>query len=321
MRITSPSPTVSVLLPVHNGEDYLYEAIQSVIGQTFEDFELVVVDDGSTDSSGGIARQFKDRRIRVFNQMNEGLPAALNRSIRLSRGKYLARQDHDDLSMPNRLKKQVEFLEARPDHGMVGAWAAIWEGNISSARVHRHPASNLAAKFELLFNNPFVHSSVMIRKTALDTVGLYSTDPARQPPEDYELWSRIGRRFAVANIPEILSIYREIPQSFSRFGRNPFPRLIDISVENVMWHLGQTTPNQHIVDLSALVNGAFLRLSPNPDLRNVLATLLSATRNLAANANKPSRLLAYRVGRTILSILRSYCRYRRFPKGGSESKR
>ena len=141
--------------------------------------------------------------------------------------------------MPTRLEKQVAFLEAHPDCAMVGTRAEIWVGGQKTSRVHDHPTDNAALQFELLFDSPFVHSSVLLRKSALDAVGHYTTDPARQPPEDYELWSRIARRYKVANLPERLTIYREVPNSMSR--ARP-PRFIDnivaISAENLAAAVG-----------------------------------------------------------------------------------
>jgi len=182
-------PMVSVLLPVYNGAAYLSAAVDSVLNQTYQNLELIIINDGSTDQSASIVEQFRDSRIRFSNQTNRGLAATLNRAIDLSRGKYLARQDQDDLSFPTRFAKQVDFLESHQKCGMVGTWAEIWEVDQRSRRAHKHPTDDLILKFELLFDNPFVHSSVMIRKEALDIVGTYCTDKSRQPPEDYELWS------------------------------------------------------------------------------------------------------------------------------------
>ncbi len=131
-------------------------------------------------------------------------------------------------------RKQVEFLDAHPDHALVGTRAEIWVGDKPTGRFHDHPTEDAELRFALLFNNYFVHSSVMMRKAALDEVGVYTTDRSRQPPEDYELWSRIARRFRVANLPERLTIYREVPTSMSREGADPFKeKLILISAENL----------------------------------------------------------------------------------------
>lgn len=230
------SPLVSVILPVYNGEVYLREAVDSILAQTWREFELIAIDDGSADSSVDILQQYTDDRMRVFSHSNRGLAATLNRGIELARGKYIARQDQDDISRPDRFAKQVAFLEAQPACALLGTWAEIRQDRKLRKRFHRHPTDNATLQFELLFNNPFVHSSVMIRKSALEKVGGYTTDLARQPPEDYELWSRIARCCEVANLPKLLVVYREVHGSMSRVGPSPFrERLIKICIENIAW--------------------------------------------------------------------------------------
>ena len=120
---------VSVVLPVYNGAKYLRDAIDSMLAQSYANFELIIIDDGSTDDSINIISAFNDPRIRLYSQENQGLAATLNRGITLAKGAYIARQDQDDVSLPNRLSKQAAFLETNPDYGMVGTWASIWERN------------------------------------------------------------------------------------------------------------------------------------------------------------------------------------------------
>ncbi|MFH1863757.1 MAG: glycosyltransferase, partial [bacterium] len=195
---------------------------------------LIIINDGSKDKSLSIAKGFKDSRIKVYTQTNKGLAKTLNRGISLSKGTYLARQDQDDFSYPKRLEKQVNYLNKNPKCGLAGTWAEIWEGdNKNTHRNHKHPSTNKLLQFFLLFNNPFVHSSVMIRKKALKEVGLYSTDKSRQPPEDYELWSRIAQKYELANIPEILHAYLEIPSSMSRSKLGFKSKVAKISRENL----------------------------------------------------------------------------------------
>ena len=201
-------PLVSVILPVYNGAVYLREAIESILDQSYANFELIIINDGSRDDSERIIKSIPDARIRYYCQENQGLPATLNRGIELSRGEFIARQDQDDISFPQRLERQVEFLETHPRCGMLGTWAEIWVNDVRTDRAHRHPADNVTLQYSLLFNNPFVHSSVMIRREVFERVGLYCNDRSRQPPEDYELWSRVSRVFEVSNIPEIHLIYR-----------------------------------------------------------------------------------------------------------------
>lgn len=210
------TPKISVLLPAYNAQTYLRESIESILTQTFQDFELIIINDGSTDRSLEIMSSFTDKRIRIINQNNAGLPISLNRAITLSQGKYLARQDADDISMPTRLSEQFEYMESHPECALLGGWADILLENTPSERYLRHPYLNGDIQVKLHFFNCFVHSSVMIRKCALEQAGLYPEEREKFPPEDYDLWLRIADKFQVANLPKTLLLYREVPNSISR---------------------------------------------------------------------------------------------------------
>jgi glycosyltransferase involved in cell wall biosynthesis len=287
-------PRVSVVLPVYNGAADVRRAIDSILSQTFRDLELIVIDDGSTDATPRILDEIGDPRVRVFHQRNCGLPATLNRAIELCRADYVARQDHDDLALPTRLERQVSFMDAHTDCGLLGTRAEIHVGDVASGRAIDHPLHHPALCFELLFDSPFVHSSVMLRKTVLEAAGGYSTDPARQPPEDYELWSRIARGCRVANLPERLQIYREVPDSLSRVARRPFEqRLVLLSAENLAHCLGAPTPTPDMIDLAALTHSAFDRVSARPDLGRLLSLVERAAERIDPHGS--SRELAQHV--------------------------
>ena len=276
-KAKNEAPLVSVILPVYNGIQYLREAIDSILNQSFTNFEMIIIDDGSSDDSAALISSYADPRLRCIQQNNQGLAATLNRGIALASGSYIARMDQDDISLPERFEKQAAFLEAHDDYGMVGTWAEIWAGDKKTGHGHKHPTENMPLQFELLFNNPFVHSSTMIRKTVFDEVGLYATDTSRQPPEDFELWSRIARKFKVANIPEVLHVYREIPKSMSRNGINPFlDHLVTICTENIAWRAGIALPNASVTNIAALVHGAQHRLQGTPNFREMHALLKRA---------------------------------------------
>ena len=281
-------PDVSVVLSVRNGGSDLPKAVGTILGQSFANFELIAINNGSTDGTAEFLDGIEDPRVRVYHQADAGLAAALNRGISLARGRYIARQDHDDWALPTRIEQQVRFLDANPDHGLIGTRAEIWIGDCPTGRFHDHPTEDAVLRFELLFNNLFVHSSVMIRKAALDQVGGYSTDPARQPPEDYELWSRIARRFRVANLPGRLTVYREVPNSMSREGLDPFKRkLVRLSAENLAAATGTAEPERVHFDIAALIH----------DLPHMLSQDLSI--------NKMSDVLTV-AGRTIVGRLQSH---------------
>ena len=318
------NPAVSILLPVYNGAEYLRDTLDSLLQQTCHDFELIIIDDGSCDESAQIIQSVNDHRVRFYKQENRGIAATLNRAIELSRGEYLARQDQDDVSLPRRLEKQLSYLVSHRHCGLVGTWAEIVSGTEKTERAHKHAAENYCLKFDLLFDNPFVHSSVMLRKAAVEDVGMYSTDPSRQPPEDYELWSRLSRKWEVANIPEVLHVYREIQTSMSRQGVSPFRnRVINISVENLQWLLGDVTPDSAIHDLAALNHAAYSRVSPHARWKAISRQVLDAADKLAVSCNGPRSVLHERAQAHLAKIKPHYHRYknsrgvRRYIKGAS----
>jgi hypothetical protein len=276
-------PIVSVVLPVYNCEQFLGDAIESLISQTFSDFELIVINDGSTDRSADIIETFHDDRIHVLHQANQGLAATLNRGISLARGKYVARQDQDDLSHPDRISLQVAYMEDHPDCVLLGSWAQIMEMDRLVERFHRHPVDEFKLRYQLLFNNPFVHSSVLLRRSALLQVGGYTTDPNRQPPEDYELWSRLSRIGSVANIGEVLLTYREIPGSMSRVGPSPFRRrLVMICAENLAAATGLPNDDPSIRAIAALTHGEASELQQRPNFARMKDILLEAINGLGS---------------------------------------
>jgi hypothetical protein len=283
-----PTPDVSVVLSVRNGGSDLPKAIESILAQTFTNFELIAINNGSTDGTRPYLDGITDPRVRVFHQADAGLAAALNRGISLAQGRYIARQDHDDLADPSRIAKQVDFLETHPEHGLVGTRAEIWIGDKPSGRFHDHPTADDVLRFDLLFNNPFVHSSVMMRKAALERVGVYTTDPARQPPEDYELWSRISRYYRVANLAERLTVYREVTSSMSRAGAQPFlKKLVTISSENLAHATGAAVPQQVHIEIAALIHGAEALSPPKPDLDGMRAVVAEAGNSIGGGAPSP----------------------------------
>ena len=197
------SPLISVILPVYNGEDHLIECVESVLNQTFEDFEFIIVDDASTDKTVPMLKEFatKDNRIIIVtHQVNQKQTAAANTAIKLAKGKYLARMDADDVALPNRFEKQVTFLEENPNIGLLGSWVDIIDDNGNILKIWRTNDSDGYLGWNLLFGTSFAHSSVMMKNSIVKKVGYYQSPEA----EDYDLWSRISRVTNVANFPEVL---------------------------------------------------------------------------------------------------------------------
>ena len=310
-------PLISVVLPVYFGERYLRESVESILTQTYSNFEFIIFDDGSKDGSRKILESYSDSRIRLIFQENAGLPETLNRAIALCQGRYIARQDHDDISLPSRLQKQFDFLEANPSFSMVGTGAEIWSEEKVSQRQHSHPSDCSILRFELLFNNPFVHSSLMFRSQVFQQVGLYSTDPARQPPEDYEFISRIARSHPIANLKERLVIYRETSNSMSSVIRpdaleknNLFKdRLALISAENIEFeNTGTLLPSERSVEFGNIMHcrQSFKKSSAVP-FRMILISLVNAFFHIFGD--KPSNEALKSLDNHIRQVYIQYCLY------------
>jgi hypothetical protein len=200
-------PRASFVLAVRDGEPHLRESLESVLAQTFADFELVVVDDGSSDGSREIVRSYRDPRIRLLeNGRGLGLAPSLNRGIREARGELLARQDADDVSEPERLARQVAHLDAHPEVALLGCAAREVDSRGRHLRDVALPRDAAAIRWAMLFSCPFVHTAVVFRRSALERVGPY--DERFSYSMDYDLWLRIAREFPVANLPEPLVRYR-----------------------------------------------------------------------------------------------------------------
>jgi glycosyltransferase involved in cell wall biosynthesis len=199
-------PAVTVLMSVYNGRAYLREALDSLLAQTFTDFELLIVDDGSTDGSAEIVASCSDSRIRLLrNGSNLGLTRSLNLGLHAASAELIARHDADDVSEPTRLARQVNFLTRSPETALLGTQAYY-----INARGRRrdsglwHKATTVAgARFQALFQNPFFHTSVMFRRAIVrDVLGGY--DEILRTNQDFELWSRLLARFRAHNLSDVL---------------------------------------------------------------------------------------------------------------------
>lgn len=209
------SPIVSVLLPVRNGMPYLPEAIESLVNQSFSDFELIVINDGSTDGTAAYLAGIGDPRLRVISPGGVGLAAALNAGLAEARGRYIARQDADDWSMRDRFATEVAYLDAHPEIAMVSTCAEYVDGagnNIETAwtrtvRAQQDPAQTPDQILQMMpLTCCITHGSVMIRAGVLRDAGGY--DQAMVPAEDYDLWLRLLPRHKMAKLPARLYAYR-----------------------------------------------------------------------------------------------------------------
>lgn len=199
------TPLVSVTMPTYNRAAHLPGAIKSILGQTFTDFEFIIIDDGSTDNTAEVVARYKDPRIiYVRNDTNRGVSYSANRGIEMARGKYIARADSDDINLPDRLAKTVAFMEAHPDVGIVGGQVIAVHGN------ERHPmqmpTTNDECRAMLLFHSCFMQPTILIRKEILDRHGL-RYDLAYRATGDYEMWTRMMWVTKFANLDVVVVEY------------------------------------------------------------------------------------------------------------------
>jgi len=192
-------PGVSVVMPAYNAEKYLREAIDSILAQTYTDFELIIINDGSTDSTKEVIHSYSDPRIiYIENERNSGICITLNKGLDASRGRYIVRMDSDDISVPERLEVQVRYMDANPDIGASGSDIEIFGDGIEPYRFTQlHTSEECSAG--LLFNSCFAHPSVIIRKSVIDKYNLRYNDEFRGL-EDYEFWWQIGKYSNLNNI-------------------------------------------------------------------------------------------------------------------------
>lgn len=225
-------PLVTVLMPVFNGEQYLKEAIDSIISQTFTDFELLIIDDGCWDRSVEIIKSYADPRIRlVRNQKNLGLIASLNKGLDLVHSPYIARMDCDDISLPERLVKQVNFMENHLNIGVCGTWFQSFGSEINVTCTH--PTDTKLLKAKLFFDCYLGHPTVMIRRELLEKFHLrYSKEHLYA--EDYGLWVKCSEFFDLTNIPEVLLLHRNLPTGITMSKRQQqIDTVIKINCENL----------------------------------------------------------------------------------------
>ena len=207
-------PKMSVLMSVYNGARYLRIAVDSVLGQTFEDFEFIIVDDGSTDDSIEILSAYDDPRIRLIsNEENIGLTRSLNIGLEIARGDYVARMDPDDICVPERFERQVEYLDSSRKVGVIGSQMTVINEVGTPLRTFEVPTSHSMIVWTLFFKRAFGHPSVMMRKSIVESVGGY--DESYRYAQDYGLWIRLLGVTQFASMPEVLVLYRTHPGTIS----------------------------------------------------------------------------------------------------------
>ena len=208
-------PKISVLMPVYNGEKYLNEAIDSILNQTFIDFEFIIIDDGSNDNSVKIIKSYNDSRIKLFyNGTNKGLIYTLNKGLQLAQGNYIARMDADDVSYDYRFDKQLKFMAAYPEIGVCGTWVETSDGQI-----FKYPITHEDCVVFKFFNSPLAHPTVMMQRDVIVKHKLrYSND--FEICEDMEFWRRCLKYTKLGNVNEPLLLYRVHSNNVSKIKKH-----------------------------------------------------------------------------------------------------
>jgi len=202
-------PAVSVVMAVFNGMPWIEDAVRSVLAQTADDLELVVVDDGSTDATADFLAAVGDARLRVERRRHAGLTRSLNHGLGLARAPLVARLDADDVALPDRLARQRAFLDAHPEVGLLGTGAREVDVTGRQIGLILPPTADRAIRGVLIRRNPFVHSSILMRRALVEGLGGY--DPTLPVAQDYDLWVRMSGVTRLANLPEPLVVRRLLP--------------------------------------------------------------------------------------------------------------
>ncbi len=224
------TPLISVVLPVYNGEKTIRKAILSILKQTYSNFELIIVNDGSVDSTRVIIESISDARINLINTSNFGLVSALNTGLSLSKGEIIARQDADDISHLRRFELQVLYLQ-KNNSIAVGSKANIVNKDQELIGKHDHPCDCRTISFALFYSNPIVHSSIMFKNIGLR----YTNNSDLSPPEDYELWVRMLNKGKIWNIDAYLVEYSHLENSLSKNDFHLyFKRMREVSLQRML---------------------------------------------------------------------------------------
>lgn len=268
------NPKVTVLMSVYNRSKYLEEAIDSILSQTLMSFEFIIIDDGSTDGTWDILTEYADQDQRIAlvqNRKNLGLSQSLNKGLVLAQGNYIARQDADDVSMPERLAAQTGYFEQQPRVGLLGTANYVINSQGQQRAVHRHPETDMEIRWQMLFHNAFCHSSVMFRREFLNRESLFYKEnlPCSQ---DYELWSRMLQQTAAANLKLPLVAWRKSDGAISTTRREEQQRIATIISAQQIRRL---LPQRPITFLEvAMLRESYYGFSQRPGKQHVQLCLL-----------------------------------------------
>ena len=292
---SNSNPTISVVMPVYNGEEYLCEAIDSILNQTYTDFEFIILNDGSTDKTEEIILSYSDPRIvYVKNDVNLQITKTLNRGIALARGRYIARMDADDISLSTRFEKQVRFLEDNPNVDVCGTWVEIFG---SRKERWEYPIEHEEIKAMLLFNSALAHPSIMMKKSIFKTT---QYDEKYNKAQDYALWVSLLRICTFHNIPEFLLKYRLHDKQTKKTIQNNFTNKIR---NNMLKKIGCSFSDERMKNYIDIASYKFVKVS---ECEEILYEILIA--NQKTKVIQQDRLENF-LGRRFLENINSCKKY------------
>lgn len=248
-------------MPVYNAEKFLKEAIDSIVNQTYDDWELIVVNDGSTDESENLILSYADSRIKYSkNDGNKGIVYTRNKMIYMAKGEYIAFLDSDDIAMPERLKQQVDFLDFNPEYAMCGAWGIMIDERGEQIKKINLATQDADIRYSLLFASTFIQSSVMIRKQVLRENSYNEEYPVA---EDYDLWCRLSRKYKLKNIAVHLTKYRWHGDNISQEKKALMDDVIKKIYKSQLSYLGVEASDRELLLHAAMRDKSLLNLSVN----------------------------------------------------------
>jgi len=252
------APEVSVIMAAYNAEAFLAESVESILGQTFEDFEFIVIDDHSTDGTARMLSEYAGRENRLAvhrNDENMGLTRSLNRGLDLAGGRFVARHDADDVAVPERLALQAAYLTAHPEAAVVGGSVRLIDGQGHGEEVFVEPTDPLVIRWRLLFSNPVAHTTAFWRRETVERLaGRY--DESFTCSQDYDLWSRLAEKAEIHNLPQVLSAQRRHEDCVSyRHGDRQLAYTAQVSDPQLRRLLpGEEPSAQDLADVRALTS-------------------------------------------------------------------
>ena len=302
------TPKVSVLMSVYNGSRYLQKSLESILNQTFTDFEFIIIDDGSTDNTWEILTKYadQDQRIKLFkNEENIGLTKSLNKGLILAQGEYVARQDADDISLPERFEKQVDFLNKQLKVILVsGNYESIDSEGSLLGKPKPAGGSDITAWYLLFYNRIGAHGLAMFRRDPVMNIGGYSE--SYRYSQDYELWSRLVKVGDVVILPDVLQLYRRNHSGSISFRANSEQELLALSAtrRNIKEILGEEISLAEAAELKDFWLKKFpdvQRISTiNSNLKKIYRAFLQQRIQQGTSSSVLSRQLSNTIGKQFL---------------------